>query len=86
LGNGGLYGNLKPVAPDRKRGTVRKIRPPNRTVNDKLRGRWHLTEAEVSRLQKQAIKNNRNGFRDSTMVMTAYMRLSARINARKIGA
>jgi len=29
--------------------------------DDKLRGRWHLTEAEVSRLQKQAIKTNRNG-------------------------
>ena len=54
--------NLKLVAPDSESGTVRKIRSPNRTANDKLLGRWHLTEAEVSRLQKQAIKNNRNGF------------------------
>lgn len=63
---------LKLVPPGRVSGTVRKTRPPNRIANDKLRGREYLTEAEVSRLEKVALKGNRHGFRDATMVMTAY--------------
>ena len=36
---------------------------PNRIANDKLRaGKFHLTEAEVNRMEKAALKANRNGF------------------------
>ena len=64
--------NLKLVVPNSESGTVGKLRPPNRIANDKLRGREYLTEAEISRLKKEATKRNRHGFRDATMVMTAY--------------
>src|ERR1035438_2901687 len=59
---------LKLVTPRSVNGTVQ----PNRIANDKLRGRDYLTETEVSRLEKEAIKRNRHGFRDATMIMTAY--------------
>jgi type 1 fimbriae regulatory protein FimB/type 1 fimbriae regulatory protein FimE len=45
---------------------------PNRIANDKLRGREHLTEAEVGRLEKVATQGNRHGFRDATMIMMAF--------------
>jgi integrase len=61
--------NLKLVVPSSVNGTVR---PPNRIANDQLRGREYLTEAEVSRLEKEALKSNRHGSRDATMIMTAY--------------
>jgi integrase len=64
--------NLKLVPPPSVNGTVGKVRPPNRIANDRLRGREYLTEAEVSRLEKEALKGNRHGFRDATMIMTAY--------------
>ena len=60
---------LKLVVPDSEIGTVQR---PNRIANDKLRGRDYLTEAEISRLEKEALKRNRQGFRDATMIMTAY--------------
>ena len=60
---------LKLVVPDSESGTVQR---PNRIANDKLRGRDYLTEAEISRLEKEALKRNRQGFRDATMIMTAY--------------
>jgi integrase len=63
---------LKLVPPPSVNGTVGTVRPPNRIANDKLRGREYLTEAEVTRLKKEALKNNRHGFRDSTMIMTAF--------------
>jgi integrase len=71
----GLYmtkPRLKLVVPDSVNGTVGKVRPPNRIANDKLRGREYLTEGEVSRLKKEATKNNRHAFRNATMIMTAY--------------
>jgi integrase len=71
----GLYmakTNLKLVVPNIVSETVKTFRRPNRIANDKLRGREYLTEAEVSRLKKEAAKSNRHGFRDATMIMTAY--------------
>jgi hypothetical protein len=44
-------------------------RPPNRD----LRTREHLTEAEVERLMK-AMKDNRYGHRDATMILVACRR------------
>jgi type 1 fimbriae regulatory protein FimB/type 1 fimbriae regulatory protein FimE len=63
---------LKLVVPGDENGTVQRPSRPNRIANDKLRGREHLTEAEVSRLEKEATKSNRHGFRDATMIMTAF--------------
>src|SRR5947209_5793297 len=61
--------HLRLVSPTSESGTVVR---PNRIANDKLRGRSHLTEAEVARLEKAATTKNRQGFRDSTMVMMTY--------------
>ena len=60
----------KTTTPTDVSGTV--YRRPNRIANDKLRGREYLTESEVSRLEKAALKNNRHGFRDATMIMTSF--------------
>jgi integrase len=51
-------------------GTKRKM--PNRKENDRLRGRFHLTEAEVRLLKETALKDNFYGFRDASMVSLAY--------------
>ena len=60
----------KTAAPTDVSGTV--PRRPNRIANDQLRGREYLTESEVSRLEKAALKSNRHGFRDATMIMTSF--------------
>ena len=57
------------VAPPAVNGTVRS--PPKRRRNAEVRTREYLTEAEVERLVKAA-GENRNGHRDSTMVLIAY--------------
>jgi integrase len=46
--------------------------PPNWIANDQRRAREYLTEAEITRLKTVAGKTNRQGFRDSTMIMLAY--------------
>ena len=56
--------------PSTENGTKRKM--PNRKENDRLRGRFHLTEAEVRLLKETAIRDNLYGFRDATMVSLAY--------------
>jgi type 1 fimbriae regulatory protein FimB/type 1 fimbriae regulatory protein FimE len=61
---------LKLVTPTDVSGTVG--RRPNRIANDKLRGREYLLESEVGRLEKAALKSNRHGFRDATMIMTSF--------------
>jgi integrase len=57
------------VAPSTVYGTVGH--PPKRRRNAEVRSREHLTQAEVERLIAAAGKN-RNGHRDSTMVLVAY--------------
>ena len=58
---------LRIVAPDIEKRTV----APGRKPNSDYRKREHLTEAEVDRLIK-AVKDNRWGHRDATMVLVAY--------------
>jgi type 1 fimbriae regulatory protein FimB/type 1 fimbriae regulatory protein FimE len=58
---------LKLVAPTPEKRTVNKGRPTNR----ELRTREHLTPTEVERLI-EAAKDNRQGHRDATMILTAY--------------
>jgi type 1 fimbriae regulatory protein FimB/type 1 fimbriae regulatory protein FimE len=53
-------------------GTVEpRGRPPKRRPNAETRTREYLTDAEVRKLMKAA-GDNRNGHRDSTMVLLAY--------------
>jgi len=59
--------HLKLVAPSTEKRTVTPHRRPNR----ELRTREHLTTDEVERLI-EAAKTNRNGHRDSTMVLLAF--------------
>ncbi len=59
------------VVPSPVSGTVKKPMP-NRKANDQLRGRQHLSESEVARLEKAARTSNRWGHRDATMIMTAF--------------
>jgi integrase len=59
---------LKLVAPANKKRTVV---PPRRKRNAVYRSREHLTEREVERLI-EAVKDNRWGHRDSTMVLLAF--------------
>ena len=59
--------HLKLVAPATVNRTVR----PRRPRNADLRTREYLTEGEVERLMKAAMRN-RWGHRDSTMVLVAY--------------
>jgi integrase len=63
--------------PNTENGTKRKM--PNRRENDRLRGRFHLTEAEIRLLKETALKSNLYGFRDHTMIALAY-RSCLRIN------
>ena len=60
--------NLKLIAPTAVLGTVTT---PRRKTNAELRPREYLTEAEVDRLRKAA-GANRNGHRDSTMILVAF--------------
>ena len=45
---------------------------PGRRPNAELRTREHLTGAEVDRLM-EAVKDNRHGHRDTTMILTAFI-------------
>src|SRR5438876_994533 len=56
--------------PTTENGTKRKM--PNRKANDELRGRFHLTEAEISRLKASALRTNHYGFRDAVMISLAF--------------
>jgi integrase len=64
---------LKLVVPETPRpenGTKRIM--PNRRANDQLRGRFHLTEAEITQLKATALRVNLYGFRDATMISLAF--------------
>ena len=58
---------LRLVTPTTENRTV----TPRRAKNAELRSREHLTQAEVERLI-EAVKGNRYGHRDATMVLIAY--------------
>jgi site-specific recombinase XerD len=55
------------VTPTTKNRTV----TPKRRPNAELRTREYLTEKEIDRLM-EAVKDNRYGHRDSTMILVAY--------------
>ena len=59
--------HLRLVAPAAENRTVTPRRPPNKD----LRTREYLTEDEIERLVR-AIKDNRHGHRDATMVLVAF--------------
>jgi hypothetical protein len=59
-------------APTADNGTVDPRRPPKRRRNGDVRAREYLTQAEVERLI-EAATDNRNGHRDSTMVLIAHL-------------
>jgi integrase len=66
--------HLRIVSPSAVSGTV-DLKPlrPNRIANDKLRGgKFYLTEAEVNRMEKAALKGNRQGFRDRLAIRMGY--------------
>ncbi len=65
--------HLTLVAPDNEKFTVRSApaRLPRRKPNAEYRSREHLTEREVERLI-EAMKGNRWGHRDATMVLIAF--------------
>ena len=64
--------HLTLIAPDNEKFTVRSApaRLPRRKPNAEYRSREHLTEREVERLI-EAMKGNRWGHRDATMVLIA---------------
>jgi integrase len=69
--------NLRLITPTAVSGTVVSETPPrprpNRIANDMLRaGRFHLTEDEVNRMEKAALRGNRQGFRDMMAIRLAY--------------
>ena len=65
--------HLTLIAPDNEKFTVRSApaRLPRRKPNSEYRSREHLTEREVGRLI-EAMKGNRWGHRDATMVLMAF--------------
>ena len=65
--------HLTVVAPDNEKFTVQSApaRLPRRKPNAEYRSREHLTEREVGRLI-EAVKGNRWGHRDATMVLIAF--------------
>jgi integrase len=65
--------HLTLIAPDNEKFTVRSApaRLPRRKPNAEYRSREHLTEPEVERLI-EAVKGNRWGHRDATMVLVAF--------------
>ena len=65
--------HLNLVAPDNEKFTVQSApaRLPRRKPNAEYRSREHLTEREVERLI-EAMKGNRWGYRDTTMVLVAF--------------
>jgi site-specific recombinase XerD len=50
----------------------RTVKPAGRLPNKKLREREYLTAAEVEKLMEAVKANNRQGPRDSTMILLAY--------------
>ena len=65
--------HLTLVAPDNEKCTVQSApaRLPRRKPNAEYRSREHLTEREVGQLI-EAMKGNRWGHRDATMVLIAF--------------
>ena len=65
--------HLTLIAPDNEKFTVRSApaRLPRRKPNAESRSREHLTEREAGRLI-EAVKGNRWGHRDATMVLIAF--------------
>jgi site-specific recombinase XerD len=63
--------HLALVAPSTINGTVNQRQPPKRRRNGEVRTREYLTPAEMDRLIAAA-GDNRNGHRDSTMLLVAY--------------
>jgi integrase len=63
--------NLTLAAPDNEKFTVGASAVPRRKPNAEYRSRAHLTEREIERLIK-AVKDNRWGHRDATMVLIAF--------------
>ena len=65
--------HLTLVAPDNEKFTVQSppTRLPRRKPNAEYRSREHLTAREVERLI-EAMKSNRWGHRDATMVLIAF--------------
>ena len=65
--------HLTLVAPDNEKFTVQSAsaRLPRRKPNAEYRSREHLTEREVGQLI-EAMKGNRWGHRDATMVLIAF--------------
>ncbi len=61
-------------SPSFENGTIPKTPKimPNRKANDQLRGRQHLSEAEVARLKLAALRVNHYGHRDALMITTAF--------------
>ena len=59
------------VTPTTVYGTVDLKAPPKRRRNAEVRSREYLTQTEVERLI-EAAGDNRNGHRDSTMILVAY--------------
>jgi type 1 fimbriae regulatory protein FimB/type 1 fimbriae regulatory protein FimE len=63
--------HLALVTPATVYGTVEAGKPPKRRPNAEVRSREYLTQTEVERLI-EAAGDNRNGHRDSTMILVAY--------------
>jgi integrase len=63
--------HLTVAAPDNEKCTVQSAPLPRRKPNAEYRSREHLTEREVERLI-EAMKGNRWGHRDATMVLIAF--------------
>ena len=65
--------HLTVVAPDNEKFTVRSAPAslPRRKSNAEYRSQEHLTEREVERLI-EALKGNRWGHRDATMILIAF--------------
>jgi integrase len=78
--------HLNLVAPDNEKFTVlpAPTRLPRRKPNAEYRSREHLTEREVGRLI-EAMKGNRWGHRDATMVLIAFRHgLRALLHVRRL--
>src|SRR3984885_5828462 len=78
--------HLTLVAPDNEKFTVQSAptRLPRRKPNAEYRSREHLTEREVGRLI-EAMKGNRWGHRDATMVLIAFRHgLRALLHVRRV--
>ena len=65
-----MKAHLKLVTPSAVLRTVTQ-KAPGRRPNADLRTREHLTGAEIDRLM-EAVKDNRHGHRDTTMILLAY--------------